>query len=502
MKRGHVGSRCLGILLLAMAASAGMPVPEAETNFLGVALPAGEVPFLPFPDYPTARLWRYQHTNDVAVHTTRRGVGPDSAFVIFTRKGEASGEILAYDVGVHDARLTAYKGLCFWMRGDGGEGNLSIGSNWNQSLRVYPRLGKFPLSRTAWTKYFVPWSHFTPDVSTQGFWFLNFKLEPAQPRQAWAVLARVALYKDEVGEAIQPCDLPDPPGLISASDFVHPDVAGAARLLPRTLAKLHDRQPVTIVAAGDSITCGAQMNYRNPSPRMRESDALIYFALLQERLARHYGYTRHRAFLTMWQTVDKKSGRTAAGATEDGFAVMGGEGTTPAEVAAAGGLQVIGVGAGGMRSPFGFEHLDAVTRYKPDLVIWAYGANDIPANRRQDYEAFGAQAIRTLQAQGIEVLVCRPTFFAEEPYFGYSAGFGESTRALAAACNVPWVDQFGAFTARGRRYVGDLLADSVHPNEYGHEILAATLAAALGVPGQRIWEQPYFTLPVTATGRP
>ncbi len=47
-------------------------------------------------------------------------------------------------------------------------------------------------------------------------------------------------------------------------------------------------------------------------------------------------------------------------------------------------------------------------------------------------------------------------------------------------------------TARGRRYVGDLLSDRVHPNEYGHQILASTLATALGVPGQMVWDQPMF----------
>ena len=48
------------------------------------------------------------------------------------------------------------------------------------------------------------------------------------------------------------------------------------------------------------------------------------------------------------------------------------------------------------------------------------------------------------------------------------------------------------FVARGRRYVGDLLSDVVHPNDYGHQLLGSTLAAALGVPNQLIWEQAYF----------
>ena len=166
------------------------------------------------------------------------------------------------------------------------------------------------------------------------------------------------------------------------------------------------------------------------------------------------------------------------------------------------GLQIIGVGAGGQNTRFGYEHLADVIQYKPDLVIWAYGANDIPGNKRKDYKAYSAQAIQSLKQQGIEVVLCRPTFFVPEPYYSHSVGFQEPAAALARELNVPLVDQFGAFHARGRRYVGDLLSDTVHPNEYGHQVLASTLAAALGVPDQFVWDQPYFRAVATGMKRP
>ena len=133
-----------------------------------------------------------------------------------------------------------------------------------------------------------------------------------------------------------------------------------------------------------------------------------------------------------------------------------------------------------------------MTQFKPDLAIWFYGANEIVGNNRDDYKTYSTQAIRTLRQHGIEVILCRPTFFAPEPYYSLSLGFKEPAEALARENAVPLIDQFGAFHARGRRYIGDLLSDQVHPNEYGHQVLASTLAVALGVPGQLVWDQPYF----------
>ena len=307
------------------------------------------------------------------------------------------------------------------------------------------------------------------------------------------MIARLDLYQTETTEAIQPPANEDPPGLIPADTFVKPGVSEAAGMISKTLAKLRAGQPVTIAAAGDSITAGAQLYYRNrDGQHRRDGDADIYFAVLEERLAQHYQYTRHRAVLKTWEAIDKKSGKTTSGASEDSFAVMSdikaeADGTLPFD-----GLQVIGVGAGGKRTQFGFEHLSAVTQYKPDLVIWAYGANDMPNNNRKDYKLYSTQAIQALKQQGIEVILCRPTFFALEPYYSNSAGFLEPASELATENHIPMVDQFGAFHARGRRYIGDLLSDHVHPNEYGHQVLASTLAAVLSVPGQQVWDQPCF----------
>ena len=415
----YLSAMCLMALFGSALAS---PLPMNDMAFLDVKLPVGEKSFLIHPEYPTLRIWRYQHTNDVSVHTTCHGVGEDSAMIVFTGMGENPGEALIYDVGVQAEALKSYKGLCFWMRGDGGDGDLSIGSNWNQKHPTYARLGKFPLIQKEW--------------------------------------------KTETTEAIQPSGNDDPPGMIPAINYVQPGQAEMARMIPKTMAKLQAHTPLVIVAAGDSITAGAQLRYRNrDETHPRDSDADIYFALLEKRLAKHYGYVNHRPVLKEWQAADQKSKTNASGVTQGGFTVMSDVQALPDGTLPFNGLQIIGVGAGGQNTRFGYEHLADVIQYKPDLVIWAYGANDIPGNKRKDYKAYSAQAIQSLKQQGIEVVLCRPTFFVPEPYYSHSVGFQEPAAALARELNVPLVDQFGAFHARGRRYVGDLLSDTVHPNE-------------------------------------
>ena len=482
---------CLGFiaafLLLACAPLFSAGTAADDASFAGFVQPNGEKSFVAFPEYPTARAWRYLHDDDVDLHSTAKGVGPDSGMVIFTEKGENPGEVMFYDVGARGEDLKKYKGISFWMRGDGGSGNLSLGTNWNQKVASYARMGKFPLSQKAWKKYFVPWKSFTPDVSEKGFYFINAKLEPAAPRQAWAVIARLNFYSEQVSEKIEDRKADDPPGMIPAEQFV----SGADKLIPKVLTKLKAGKPLTIVCAGDSITAGAQMTYKPNKAPNRDYDAYVYFAVLQKKLAEYYKYKKARYAMKMWQSVDKKTGKTASGAAADGFAVVT-PGFSEAALAGFDGLQVISVGAGGKNTQFGADHISDVTMFNPDLVIWFYGVNDTLSKGLNAYTSNTERAIKALQDKKMEVILAGPTFFLGKGYFENGIAFREPARELASNLNVPFVDQSGAFTARGKRYIGDLLSDGVHPNEYGHKMLATTLAAALGVPGQFVWDQPLF----------
>lgn len=478
--------------LLILTIGGLLPAAEAQTEDLGyLNAPQieGFVPFLAYPQYPAIRAWRYKHDDDAGVATTRRSVGPDSAIIIYTLKGESPGEIQLYDINALGDKLTKYKGISFWMRGDGSDGVLSVGTNWNQRDRGNAIAGKFSLTDKTWRKYFVPWEAFTPSVATKGFYFLNFKVTPAKPRTAWAVIARPSLYINQTVEKIAPVTTSDPGGIIPAAKFVYPAPSAVAAMIPKTLAKLKSGKPVTILATGDSITAGAQLWYRKDSDPAK----CAYWAILGERLAKYYKYAQYRGVLKIWETVNAKTGKTASGMTGEGFAIPdknikpAADGTLQFD-----GLQVIGVGAPGKNTNFGFEHLNDSTAFKPDLVIWFYGANDMPASRIKDYVEYSTKAITELKKQGIEVILAGTTLVVNEPYFSKSAKFPEQARIMSEKFSIPLVDQFAAFNARGRRYLGDIMSDTIHPNEYGHRIMGATLAAALGVPDQVIWDQELF----------
>src|SRR5690606_26498705 len=114
-------------------------------------------------------------------YTTAQSVGNESALLFYQPRGSApGGEILIFDVGAlqNDKQqdLTTYKGICFWLRADGGDGDISLGCNWNQRNRNYPRVGKFPLAQKTWKKVFVPWEKFENPPGKGGFYYINVRL--------------------------------------------------------------------------------------------------------------------------------------------------------------------------------------------------------------------------------------------------------------------------------------------------------------------------------------
>jgi len=479
------------ITALMFCATAAAAEPATSPAHLDVSLPFEQRWLTPYPGYPTTRVWRYRNGGDLHVHTTAAGVGDESAMLFYQPRGaKAGGEILTYDAALlqneKQQDLTTYKGVTFWLRGDGGDGEISLGCDWNQTNRGYPRIGKFPLAGREWKKHFVPWDKFENPPGKNGFYYVNVRLMPATDRECWAVLSRMSLYKTEEIEAMTPPKVDDPPGLLPAERFVEPSVDEAAKLIPNTLAKLRARQPVTIVATGDSITAGAQLWYMNEDGR--ETYRAIYFGVLERALAAHYGYERHRSVFKMWVFPDKKKDPDA----KQRFEIKTGE--TPAADGSLpfDGLQVIGVGAGGQDSRFGEAHLADVTQFRPDLVIWSYGANDALPKRVKEYREPTLRVIEALRKQGVEVILAVPTPWTEGRYYDHSLVFRDVAREIAATAKVPLVDQLGAFIARGERYRGDLLSDTIHPNEHGHEIMAATLASSLGVPEQFVWDRPLF----------
>src|SRR5512133_3952562 len=175
---GAVFVACLLIIAPLVPAQVPATIPATQESFTGITLPFREKWMVPYPDLPTGRVWRYRTQGELGVHTTAAGVGEDSALLFYHPKGTKPGEILIYDVSAREADkdISTYKGVCFWMKADGGDGNLSMGCEWNQELAAYPRVGKFPLSTKEWKKLFVPWDKFEKPAKPGGFYFLNVKL--------------------------------------------------------------------------------------------------------------------------------------------------------------------------------------------------------------------------------------------------------------------------------------------------------------------------------------
>jgi lysophospholipase L1-like esterase len=480
------------LFTLALAAFSGAthaadPAPATDA-YLHFKLPAGETPFLIDRHYPTCRMWDFRHSGDLGVYTTANSIGPENAMLFYLPRGGKPGTVLMYDIGVHDSEkektYSDNKGICFWIKGDGGDGDISIGTNWDQS-KNNPLLGTFPLSDKSWKKIFVPWDKFSRPIK-KGFYFINFKLNPKTDRECYATVTRLALYKDEQTEQANPPKIEDPAGMIPAEKFVNPAPAEAQKLIPNTMQKLNAKKPLTIVVAGDSITAGAQLWYMNPQNNPRHSDASIYRAIHEKNLATHFGYDKHRFVFKNWVAPSKKNN------TPGHFDILTGQtpeadGSLPFV-----GLQIIGVGAGGQDTNFSGAHMDDITQLKPDLVIWAYGANDATNNRARDYRNGATANLEKLKAQNTEIILASITPWLNRPYFTHSAAFRDIAADIAKNLNIPMVDQFGAFMARGDRYRGDLYSDQIHPNEYGHQIMAATLSAAFGLPDQFVWNRPLF----------
>jgi acyl-CoA thioesterase-1 len=133
---------------------------------------------------------------------------------------------------------------------------------------------------------------------------------------------------------------------------------------------------------------------------------------------------------------------------------------------------VINRGVSGETSAGGVRRLDAVLAEQPQMLIVAFGANDglrgVPvAQLRANLETI----IGTAQARGIAVLLCGMEAL---PLYGwqYTVDFHNLFPAVAAKYHVPLVP----FLLNGVLGNPDLMsADGVHPNASGAHAIAETI---------------------------
>ena len=476
---------CAFLVLLASVAIAD-PLPTPTTQ---PVIPDGEKPW--YDGYrgaiASARHWVVFKEGSLQVFDTSESAGDGAAMRLYLPANAAkSGWLTGYDTGCQptkdkDGNVTfdpfkEFKGICLWVKGDGSDAELLLGTGNNVNQPIF----RIPLKDKDWKKVHVPWNQFKPAI-TGHFWFLNYSIERKDNTKATScIIDRVHYFREAKTEAITPTRNQDPPGNIPAKQFT-----SGREQIAKTLAKLKAKQPVKIVVAGDSMVTAAQLWYLRDDYTKPEIDTYPYtfWAVLCGRLAKTYGYEKSGFMLRTYNDEKKAWFDTAT--------------TRPAE----GGLQVIAVARGGWEAKQGLEHIQQVLDEKPDLVIWEYGGNEAINGHMNDYANIPGYisnttaAVKKLKEANIEVVLqtittscdVYPQNWLKMSIPEYSALMSEQTRKIAKENASAIADQHNAMKARGLLFLGSLHSDFVHMNHFGHELWADVLEALLTDNDVKTW---------------
>lgn len=209
----------------------------------------------------------------------------------------------------------------------------------------------------------------------------------------------------------------------------------AGQQLPRTLAKLKARQPLTIALLGDSISTGCNASGWCQTPPFQPP----YQDLLVAHLKAVYG----------------------GEVTLKNFAV------------------------GGMTAAWGRQNIDKVIAAQPDLVLLAFGMNDSGGRSAQDFLADTQAMIEAVHRSLPEAEVILIATMRGNPDWVHLKQelFGQYRDGLAGLCGpgVALADLTSMWTELLRHKKDcDLTGNGVnHPNDFSHRLYAQVLSALL-----------------------
>ena len=216
-------------------------------------------------------------------------------------------------------------------------------------------------------------------------------------------------------------------------DAYHPAFAGDR--LPRTLAKLKAKEPITLVVSGDSISEGYNASkFTKTSPFQP-----AYPELTAMQLERSYGskVDLHNLAIAGWSA--------ARGAAD----------------------------------------LDQVLKLKPDLIVIAYGMNDVNGRNPEAFQGvIKGMLDRIKEADAATEVVLVATMTGNPDWFATPAEMFPAYRDALKALEGPGV-VLADVTSVWRRLLErkrlhDLTGNGVnHPNDYGHRVYAQTLLGLL-----------------------
>jgi len=320
---------------------------------------------------------------------------------------------------------TGYEGFSLWVRGDGSDASGRV-------ILGYTRgpTATFALKNKNWHRVDLKWSDFDAPVNVRNIGQLAFSLSSDSKRPASYSIDRPGfarsfeqLAKDDEGVGARPVVMP-----LERRPRVFKSYVARGDQLKKTKAKLAAKEPVTIIAWGDSITNGAQLW---PVGNAAAQDKAVYHSIFVEKLKKKYGYDA---------------------------------------------IKRVKVAKGGYQTHQAWPNIQReVLDKKPDLVILAVCAGDTIYSNVDRFKTNWTKIVEKLRAEGIEVICWVPTPIQFKVKRGEP--FAVHVRNYAKQHNLPLADQRACFLAREEFALGELIPDNAHPNPRGHELLAEVLFA-------------------------
>jgi lysophospholipase L1-like esterase len=322
-------------------------------------------------------------------------------------------------------------GLSLWLKGDGSTGFFAVELVDSSFKHRYAAL--LPLKETDWHRADVPWREFVPEI-------YNPEAEPLPLYDPSGGLKPSIVSNLFLGRwfyflnHFEPYQVTvDDITLETSLPFDATDYTPAAAGLPRTLAKLQGKEPMTIVCMGDSITFGVGAG--GPSE--------AYPGKLEVLLRQRFGYDN---------------------------------------------IRVVNSSVGGLQVPQGSVLIPRdVVPYAPDLVTVLYGYNDLaPGGVTRDQfkaavSAFVDRVRRLTTGRAEVLLISSLPGTSDEAWERLKAG-AESVRELAQEKRCGLCEADAAFRALGReKLVAEYFRekDAAHPNPRGQDLLANLLLEAI-----------------------
>ncbi len=205
--------------------------------------------------------------------------------------------------------------------------------------------------------------------------------------------------------------------------------------LPRTLAKLKAKEPLTVCTFGDSISIGGDASFFMNIPPYQQ----CFADLVAEGLRKHYG----------------------SAITHHNFSV------------------------GGMGAAWGVENAPRIAEAKPNLVLVGFGMNDVGGRNPEEFKSRIAEIIKAIRTGSpeAEFILIAPMLGNAEWVHTPREMFDAYRDALASLCGegVALADltQTWADLLRYKKFL-DLTGNGLnHPNDFGHRIYAQIILGLL-----------------------